>query len=107
MMPHLCTSTLVVYEIGAEDRVYQAVSSSGSSGIRVKQTSGDELALEVREEASWFWSFPPRRSISHDVVGIPELDRGEDGGKASLRTFRHTGAPGDRRWAMTHMDFWS
>jgi hypothetical protein len=91
--------TMVVYENGAEDRVYEAISHVNARGTLTRQLSGPPLDIEVDEVwgSSRSSNRPTEPSPSHFVRGIKELHPET----ASLGAFRASGNPGERRWAAT------
>jgi hypothetical protein len=89
--------TIVVYETGNEDRVYEATSHDNARGTLTRQLSGALLEIEVDEVWGSFGRRhgPTQPSPSHFVRGIKELH----GEASSLDAFRASGNPGERRWA--------
>jgi len=94
---HRYKVTIVVYETGSEDRVYEAVSCDNAPGTLTRQLSGALLDIEVDEVwgSSRLRHGPTEPSPNHFVRGIKELH----GEAFSLDAFRASGNPGERRWA--------
>ena len=100
-------SKIEVYEIGEEDRVYEAVTSDGYGnwGREATQISGPELPVFVSESRTKFWGGgnPPPTSWTrkHNVYHQPEGEKypipmDEVRTPAEVQIFKKHGKHGER-----------
>lgn len=100
-------STVHVYEVGAEDRVYEATTSDhlGRSQVKAKQLSGPELELLVSEIRYKLWGGggePPRHPTRKHCAfytptgaKYPEPMTELQTGQAEVTIFKKHGSSGE------------